>query len=76
MSSPFSQEALRRQVDLAIAAIPPGKKRVALGYVNTDGVWCIAYAERVNNTWKWGAQLEGDMKAGKIQGEVFVQGSW
>ncbi len=76
MSSIFSDAALRQYTDAVAAQIPPGKHGALIGWATTDGKWRVTAVQRIGEHWQLAALLEGDVKAGKVQGGVQVIGSW
>jgi len=72
----FSPEALQKHVNGLLTGVPAGHRQVIVGYWNTEGKWQVAYAAKIGHHWVAGAKLDGDLKAGLVQGEVQVQASW
>ena len=73
---PFGPEALAAAVEAELASVPPGRRYAVVGYWMTDGRWRVSVVARVDEHWQFGAVLERDMAAGRIQGGVQVQATW
>lgn len=72
----FDQAALQKAVEAELAIVPPNKTTALVGYVLLSGAWRVSYVRRIGDHWDLGAVLEGDLKAGRIQGGVQVRASW
>ena len=73
---PFGPEALAAAVAAELATVPPDKRFAVVGYWTTSGHWRVSVVGRVDDHWQFGAVLERDVAAGRIQGGVQVQATW
>jgi hypothetical protein len=72
----FDAEALQLAIDAELNTIPAAHTSCLVGYYTTSGVWRVCVVKKAGDHWLFGATLEGDRTAGKIQGGLMVRASW
>jgi hypothetical protein len=71
----FSTEALQKQVDAAVATVPPDHKGAVIGVVDSKGKVQLVFAGKVGEQWEVFGKLQ-KAPGQKLEGEGGIRYSW